>query len=167
MTYRATTYSPLSTQNHITSRPQIPDPRFPASTENHTARVSRECQSRCRAPFEAKWLKMVLTVHLQPQCQVLNRRVLYHRVVYHWRLALHGLAPRADARFAADLRSGGYPAAPCRARADCRADGSPARSTRTCRACDATGREGAQADTCADGVFGVRRHWRGISELSW
>lgn len=26
---------------------------------------------------------------------------------------------------------------------------------------------GAQADTCADGVLGVRRHWRGISELSW
>ena len=36
----------MSTQNHITSRPQFPDPRFPASTENHTARVSRECQSK-------------------------------------------------------------------------------------------------------------------------
>ena len=38
----------MSTQNHITSRPQFPAPRFPASTENHTARVSRECQSKLK-----------------------------------------------------------------------------------------------------------------------
>ena len=31
---------------------------------------------------------MVLTVHLQPQCQVLNRRVLYHWFVYQSSLAL-------------------------------------------------------------------------------
>ena len=39
-------------------------------------------QSRCKAPFEAEWLKMVLTVHLQPQCQAPIRRVLYHWLVY-------------------------------------------------------------------------------------
>ena len=38
----------MSTQNHITSRPKFPGPRFPASTENHTVRVSRECQSKLK-----------------------------------------------------------------------------------------------------------------------